>query len=154
MTSCQSSIQKWTVHSHISGVTKENQWIDIREKDQLQNQVKICGKITELVENIVDFTEARKWGGFDTPRNLILGIISEVGEVAELVQWEGDDGVEKSIDDNISSCNVSSLKTPQHHQIDKLAQEIADICIYVLKLANALNMVEDLETALMANRSF
>lgn len=98
----------------------------------------INGKVTELVGSIVLFTNARKWEQFDAPRNLMLATVSEVGELAELAQWEGDTGVDKSTDG-----------TPPHrNRSNKLAQEIADICIYVLKLANALNVVEDLEDGL------
>ena len=96
----------------------------------------------------MDFTDARKWGKFDILRNLILGIISEVGELAELLQWEGHSVIEKSADGTCSDNTGSSSTLSWHHQINKVAQEIADICIYVLKLANALNMVEDLEGAL------
>jgi dCTP diphosphatase len=151
MASSQSYIEKWTAYSHISGVTKENQWIDIVKMDLSPNKVVIDGKISELVEKVVRFTDARKWGKYDTPRNLILGIISEVGELADLIQWEGDGVVEKSTGDR-SGDDISSLETPQHHQINKVAQEIADICIYVLKLANALNIVEELEGALAKHK--
>ena len=127
----QGSVQKWTVYSDISRVSTENQWIDIKGEDQ-EKKVPIKGKLSELVGSIVDFTEARQWSQFDVPRNLILALVGEVGELAELVQWEGDEDVKKSWN-------------PPDQQRNKLAQEIADICIYVLKLANALGMVQDIE---------
>jgi NTP pyrophosphatase (non-canonical NTP hydrolase) len=127
--SCQRCIQKWTTHSHVSGVITENQWIDVEQKDS-QNKVSINGKVTELVGSIVLFTNARKWEQFDTPHNSMLATVSEAGELAELAQWEGDAGVDESADG-----------APLHRNgRNRLAQEIADICICVLKLANALNV--------------
>jgi dCTP diphosphatase len=95
----------------------------------------------------MEFTNARGWSQFYDPRNLILGIVGEVGELAELLQWEGDKAVEQDAEGSCGG-DTSSLSTAECHQINKLAQEIADVCICVLKLANALNMAEDLESGL------
>lgn len=133
----QGSVQKWTAYTSISKVTKENQWIDINKEDrENNNKASIDGKLTELVTSIVTFTDERKWSQFDMPRNLILGLVTEVGELAELLVWDGD------------ITDVKKLWNSQDHQVNKVAQEIADICIYILKLANALNMVDDLENTI------
>ena len=133
----QGSVQKWTAYTSISKVTKENQWIDIKKEDrENNNKASIDGKLTELVTSIVTFTDERKWSQFDMPRNLILGLVTEVGELADLLVWDGD------------ITDVKKLWNSQDHQVNKVAQEIADICIYILKLANALNMVDDLENTI------
>jgi len=84
------------------------------------------------------FTNERQWDLFHTPRNLLLALLGEVGELAELVQWSGDDGVVS---------DVLSEKT-----LDKVGQEIADVSIYLLRLCDVCRvplgevMIELLET--------
>lgn len=36
------------------------------------------------------FCHERGWERFHTPRNLLLALVGEVGEVAELFQWRGE----------------------------------------------------------------
>ena len=39
------------------------------------------------------FAAVRGWTGFHTPRNLVLALVGEVGQLAELVQWRTDEEV-------------------------------------------------------------
>ncbi len=77
------------------------------------------------------FTRERGWEKFHTPRNLVLALVGEVGELAEVLQWEHE-------------VTVDSLKgnTSLH---EKFQDEIADVMIYVLRLADILSI--DLEQA-------
>lgn len=92
-------------------------------------------QVPALVDEIQDFALAREWSKFHTPRNLILALLGEVGELAELVQWKGDDDNE-------------DLKL-ERKELDKLSQELADVSIYLLRLASVVNvtapLVEQLE---------
>lgn len=36
------------------------------------------------------FAAERDWDQFHSPRNLLLAVVSEVGELAEVVRWAGD----------------------------------------------------------------
>jgi dCTP diphosphatase len=36
------------------------------------------------------FARARDWEQFHSPRNLLMALVSEVGEAAEIVRWQGD----------------------------------------------------------------
>lgn len=36
------------------------------------------------------FADERDWQQFHSPRNLLLAVVSEVGELAEVVRWAGD----------------------------------------------------------------
>lgn len=36
------------------------------------------------------FAAERDWDQFHSPRNLLLAVVSEVGELAEVVRWSGD----------------------------------------------------------------
>ncbi|XP_019620719.1 PREDICTED: dCTP pyrophosphatase 1-like [Branchiostoma belcheri] len=67
------------------------------------------------------FSRERNWDQFHTPRNLLLAMTGEVGEVAELFQWRGE--VEEGLPD-------WSEKDKKH-----LSQELSDVLIYLVRLA-------------------
>jgi len=68
-----------------------------------------------------EFAKERDWDQFHQPRNLVLAMVGEVGEVAELFQWKGE--VQEGLPD----------WTPKekHH----LAQELSDVLVYLVRLA-------------------
>lgn len=68
-----------------------------------------------------EFAKERDWDQFHQPRNLVLAMVGEVGEVAELFQWKGE--VQEGLPD----------WTPRekHH----LAQELSDVLVYLVRLA-------------------
>ncbi len=39
---------------------------------------------------IQQFADEREWEQFHTPRNLLLAVLSELGEAADLIRWAGD----------------------------------------------------------------
>lgn len=69
------------------------------------------------------FAAERDWERFHTPRNLLLALVGEVGELAELYQWDDGDGV----------------------AAQQVAEEIADVAIYLLRLADVVGV--DIEQA-------
>ncbi len=71
----------------------------------------------------------RDWTKFDIPRNLVLAMLGEVGELAEVMQWKGDlHGYGKIKNDKV---------------IDKLSQEVPDVAIYLLRVVWVCNLTED-----------
>ncbi|MCS6969755.1 MAG: nucleotide pyrophosphohydrolase [Planctomycetota bacterium] len=46
--------------------------------------------LEELRREIAAFAAEREWEQFHTPRNLLLALVSEIGELADLVRWRGD----------------------------------------------------------------
>lgn len=46
--------------------------------------------LEDLRAEIQHFADERDWQQFHSPRNLLLAVLSELGEVADLVRWEGD----------------------------------------------------------------
>ena len=36
------------------------------------------------------FADERDWAQFHSPRNLLLAVLSELGEAADIVRWQGD----------------------------------------------------------------
>ena len=39
---------------------------------------------------VAAFADEREWEQFHSPRNLLLAVLSELGEAADLVRWDGD----------------------------------------------------------------
>jgi len=78
--------------------------------------------ITLLIRN---FASERLWNRYHTPRNIALALMGEVGELAELFQWKGDAGGEIEL---------------KEEELDKIGQEIADVSIYLLRLADVCHV--------------
>ena len=74
------------------------------------------------------FTAERDWAQFHDPKSLILALTGEVGELAELFQWADPSG------EGVSA--------------SRAGEEMADVLIYLLHLANALDI--DLGAAVTA----
>ncbi|KAF7666099.1 hypothetical protein LDENG_00118620 [Lucifuga dentata] len=68
-----------------------------------------------------EFTDERDWNQFHQPRNLLLAMVGEVGEVAELFQWKGE--VAEGLPDWSDS------------EREQLAHELSDVLIYLVELA-------------------
>ena len=83
----------------------------------------------ELIEKVAEFRDKRNWRKFHTPKNLAIALVIEATELLEMFQWTFDEELE----------NVVNAKR------DKIEEEIADVLIYLLLLADALNI--DLEGA-------
>jgi dCTP diphosphatase len=48
-------------------------------------------------QRIAQFAQDRDWGQFHNPKDLLLGIVEEVGEIRNLVKWEQDPEVLKKV---------------------------------------------------------
>nr|XP_020447381.1 dCTP pyrophosphatase 1 [Monopterus albus] len=68
-----------------------------------------------------EFTDERNWNQFHQPRNLLLAMVGEVGEVSELFQWRGE--VAEGLPDWTES------------EREQLAHELSDVLIYLVELA-------------------
>lgn len=78
--------------------------------------------LEELRDHLRVFAHERDWEQFHTARNLILALVGEVGELAELVQWLPDTQVEKAL-------REEKLR-------GALADELADCLFYLVQLAD------------------
>jgi NTP pyrophosphatase (non-canonical NTP hydrolase) len=108
------------------------------EKNRQDKSVLFVKSFASLANEIAEFSEARDWSQFHTPRNIVLALLGEVGELAELVQWKGDD------DSNTNS----NGNTFTEQELDKLGQELADVTIYLLRLTFVSQLVEPVQTSL------
>lgn len=79
-------------------------------------------EIAELQQSIRDFVKARDWDQFHTPKNLAMSVAIEAGELMEVFQWTT---TEEAND---------PVFVEQHRA--EVEDEVADVLIYVLSLAN------------------
>lgn len=82
--------------------------------------------LTHLRYEIRAFNAERGWERFHDPKSLILALVGEVGELAELFQWvEADRAVER-------------FAEPRRRE--RAAEELSDILIYLVGLADVLDI--------------
>ncbi|CAD7954234.1 unnamed protein product [Amoebophrya sp. A25] len=60
-------------------------------------------------DDLREMVRLRDWEQFHTPRNLILALTGEVGELAELFQWRGDDQAKPGLPDFSKEITYGSL---------------------------------------------
>lgn len=85
--------------------------------------------LAEMQAWLDQFAAQRDWEKFHTPKNLAMSIAIEAAEIMELVQWqEGSEPIENTANDS------------------PMAEEIADVLSYLLRLATVLKI--DLAQAL------
>jgi dCTP diphosphatase len=80
--------------------------------------------LTDIRDRARAFAMARDWDQLHSPKNLAMALSGEVGELVELFQWLTEE----------QSRNL----TQDPHQ--KVAHEIADVQIYLVRLADKLGV--------------
>jgi NTP pyrophosphatase (non-canonical NTP hydrolase) len=90
--------------------------------------------IAALTADIREFARERDWEKFHDPKSLILALVGEVGELAELFQWVPADAA------------LQEFSKPERKQ--RAGEEISDVLIYLLRLADVLGV--ELQTAAQA----
>lgn len=82
--------------------------------------------IAALTAEIREFARERDWEQFHDPKSLILALVGEVGELAELFQW-------------VSAADVvAEFSADERRQ--RAGEEIADVLTYLLRLADVLGI--------------
>lgn len=79
-----------------------------------------------IKQDLESFAAARDWHRFHTPRNLLLALVGEVGELAAEVQWIEDSEVD------------GWLRDERAHA--RLEEEMADVFLYLVRLADAVDV--------------
>lgn len=80
--------------------------------------------IKELKQSLLDFAHERDWEQFQSPKNLAMAICGEVGELAECFQW----------------LTEEQSRTLDADQRQRVADEVADVQLYLILLAARLDM--------------
>ncbi len=78
--------------------------------------------ISALQLRLREFADARDWEQFHSPKNLAMALAGEAGELLEIFQW-------------LSEAQSRGLDDEDR---DRVAEEMADIQIYLLRLADVL----------------
>lgn len=73
-----------------------------------------------------EFSIARDWEQFHDPKSLILALVGEVGELAELFQWLPADAA-------VALASTNPLQT-------RVGEEMADVLLYLLRLADVVGV--------------
>jgi len=82
--------------------------------------------LAALRDRMRRFTAERDWGGFHDPKSVLLALVGEVGELAELFQW-------------LPAADAAKLgrAEPLH---TRAAEEISDVLLYLVRLADVLDI--------------
>ncbi|KAJ8476367.1 hypothetical protein OPV22_020094 [Ensete ventricosum] len=78
--------------------------------------------LESLRRKMADFARERDWDQFHSPRNLLLALVGEVGELSEIFQWKGE--VPRGLPD-------WEEEEKQH-----LGEELSDVLLYLVRLSD------------------
>jgi dCTP diphosphatase len=83
-------------------------------------------EIQHLAAEIKKFADARDWEQFHTPKNLSMAVAGEAGELVAEFQW--------------LTAEQSSRSNMSPEKIKDVELEIADVAIYLIRLADVLSV--------------
>ncbi|CAN8258187.1 unnamed protein product [Cochlearia groenlandica] len=76
-----------------------------------------------LSKKMDDFAKARDWEKFHSPRNLLLAMVGEVGELSEIFQWKGE--------------VARGLPDWKEEEKVHLGEELSDVLLYLVRLSDS-----------------
>ncbi|CAM6070208.1 unnamed protein product [Sphagnum tenellum] len=82
--------------------------------------------LTELAKLMADFAVDREWDQFHSPRNLLLALVGEVGELSEIFQWKGE------VPRGLADWNEAEK--------EHLGEELSDVLLYLVRLADVCDV--------------
>ena len=83
-------------------------------------------ELTDLRRAMREFADERDWGSFHDPKSVLLALVGEVGELAELLQWlPADRAAELARDEPLRR---------------RLGEEMSDVLLYLVLLADVLDV--------------
>jgi len=88
--------------------------------------------IPKIQARLEEFALERDWDQYHSPKNLSMALSVEASELMEIFQWIGAEESRKVVD--------------HPDKLGEVEAEIADICIYAIRLAGVIGI--DLETAI------
>jgi len=120
---CKGKAGKYTQYSSATGITKtEGQSVDMATTDDQDAAVPFADWWYPALEAVVQFREERDWTRYHQPRSLGLALLGELGELAEILQFDNEDLTE-----------ISAAK------YEELFKELADVTIYTISLVSYYN---------------
>jgi NTP pyrophosphatase (non-canonical NTP hydrolase) len=82
--------------------------------------------LEDLRDALRRFAAARDWDTYHTPKNLVMALSGEVGELTDLFQWLSPEQAARAMDDPELAWNVRD--------------ELADVMHYLVRLADKLDV--------------
>ncbi|CAH2052312.1 unnamed protein product [Thlaspi arvense] len=79
--------------------------------------------LESLSKKMDDFAKARDWEKYHSPRNLLLAMVGEVGELSEIFQWKGE--------------VARGLPDWEEEEKVHLGEELSDVLLYLVRLSDA-----------------
>jgi len=94
--------------------------------------------VSDLKKSLESFANERDWEQFHSPKNLAMALASETGELLEVFQW----------------LSESQSEEPSLEVFRKTSEELADILIYAIRLADkmGINIEEAVDEKIGINR--
>lgn len=91
----------------------------------------------KLQQTIQQFSKERDWDQFHSPKNLSMALNVEAGELLECFQW----------------LSEKQSKNLSDEQISEVSDELADVFIYLIRLAEKLdiNLIEAADMKIKKN---
>jgi len=80
----------------------------------------------ELKNKLREFAKERNWDQFHSPKNLVMALNGEVGELTEIFQW--------------LDSEKSKLKNLSDKDKVRCKEEIADVFLYLIRIADKLDI--------------
>lgn len=74
-----------------------------------------------------EFAQERDWEQFHDPKSLVLALVGEVGELAELFQW-------------LPAGEAAHVAAAPGRLHDRVGEEISDVLLYLLRLADVVGI--------------
>ncbi|KAL6497836.1 hypothetical protein OROHE_026863 [Orobanche hederae] len=81
-----------------------------------------CVTLDLLKKKMDEFAKERNWEKYHSPRNLLLALVGEIGELSEIFQWKGE--VPKGLPDWEDEEKVH------------LGEELSDVLLYLIRLSD------------------
>ncbi|MBN8757275.1 MULTISPECIES: nucleotide pyrophosphohydrolase [Variovorax] len=82
--------------------------------------------LSQLAAHLEQFADERDWAQFHSPKNLVMALTGEVGELNEIFQWMPEE---------------ASKAAGQDPQTARAVQdEIADVLLYLVRLSSVLGV--------------
>lgn len=89
--------------------------------------------ISNIQKRLDDFAKQRNWDQFHSPKNLSMALAVEAAELLEIFQWLTEEQSREIINNE--------------KEMSLIKEEIADVVIYLVRLADKLNV--DIEKAVL-----
>ncbi|WP_138518894.1 nucleotide pyrophosphohydrolase [Limnobacter alexandrii] len=80
--------------------------------------------LEQLQQRLIEFSNARRWEKFHSPKNLSMALSVEVAELLEHFQWLSEE----------------ESRQVQGNKLDEVKEEVADVLLYLLQICNQLHI--------------